>query len=109
MNIARAASALHKWLALLVGVQILFWVASGAFFAVFPIEQVRSEHRIAERHESAPDPSILRAPADVVALLPEAPMRLTYENDAAGRPVALAEFHEGRPVLIDLTDWRVAS
>jgi len=109
MNIARAASVLHKWLALIVGVQILFWVASGAFFAVFPIEQVRSEHRIAAHHYAAPDPNALRAPAEVAALLPEAPMRLTYENDAAGRPVALAEFHEGRPVLIDLTDWRVAS
>lgn len=109
MNIARLASSIHKWLALIVGVQILFWIASGAFFAIFPIEQVRSEHRIAEHAHGAPDPAAMRAPNEVAALLPEAPMRLTYENDVTGHPVAVAEFHERRPILIDLSDWRVAS
>lgn len=109
MHVARTASLLHKWLALIVGLQLLFWVASGAFFAVFPIEQVRSEHRVADTHHPAPDFAVLRAPGDVAALLPEAPTRLTYETDLAGHPVAVAEFHERRPVLIDLTDWRVAS
>ena len=109
MQLARFASSVHKWLALIVGVQILFWVASGAFFAVFPIERVRSEHRIAEVHAAAPDSAVLRAPAEVAALLPEAPTRLTYESDAAGHPVAVAEFQERRPILIDLADWRVAS
>lgn len=109
MSLARFASSVHKWLALIVGVQILFWVASGAFFAVFPIERVRSEHRVAEHHHAAPNPAAMRAPAEVAALLPEAPTRLTYENDAIGHPVAVAEFHERRPILIDLADWRVAS
>src|SRR3546814_20865391 len=38
----------HKWLALLMAIQILFWFVSGLFFAIAPIETVRSEHRIAE-------------------------------------------------------------
>ena len=42
------ASWIHKWLALLMAVQILFWFVSGLFFAIAPIETVRSEHRIAE-------------------------------------------------------------
>lgn len=109
MTLPRLASSLHKWLALIVGVQVLFWVASGAFFAIFPIEQVRSEHRIAEHHQPAPDPALMRGPADVATLLPEEPMRLTYENAVTGHPVAVAEFHERRPILIDLADWRVAS
>lgn len=109
MNLARAASFLHKWLALIVGVQVLFWIVSGAFFAIFPIERVRSEHRVAA-HDYAPlDASLTRAPADMAALLPEAPTRLTYERDATGHPVAVAEFAARRPVLIDLEDWRVAS
>lgn len=99
------ASWTHKWLALIVGVQVLFWVASGLFFAVFPIEQVRSEHRIAERPAAA-----LSAPLqDVSPLLPEAPTRVSYERDALGHAVAVAEFPERRPILIDLQDWRVAS
>ena len=40
---------IHKWLALLMAVQILFWFASGLFFAWFPIEKVRSEHAKAEQ------------------------------------------------------------
>lgn len=48
MRLTRAATTVHKWLALLMAVQILFWVASGLFFAAFPIERVRSEDRIAE-------------------------------------------------------------
>jgi len=105
MKLQAFASWTHKWLALIVGVQILFWVGSGLFFSIFPIEQVRSEHRIAER-EAAP----LTAPMqDVSTLLPESPTRVTYERDAAGEAVAVAEFAERRPILIDLQDWRVAS
>lgn len=47
--------------------------------------------------------------AEVSELLPEAPARVTYERDAAGEAVAVAEFAERRPILIDLEDWRVAS
>lgn len=105
MKLQAIASWTHKWLALIVGVQVLFWIGSGFFFTLFPIERVRSEHRIAHEH-AAP----LHAPiADVSALLPEVPMRVTYERDAAGDAVAVAEFPERRPILIDLEDWRVAS
>lgn len=104
MKLQTLAANIHKWLALIVGVQVLFWIASGFFFTLFPIERVRSEHRIAEFH-AAP----LSAVRDVSALLPEAPTRVIYERDAAGDAVAVAEFQERRPILIDLEDWRVAS
>jgi len=108
MKLAPLASSLHKWLALIVGVQMLFWVASGLFFAIYPIEQVRSEHRIAHQHQTlAPLPS--RSPAEMSALLPEAPTRVTYERTSAGEAVAVAEFTERRPLLIDLDDWQVVS
>ena len=34
----------HKWLALIVGVQLLFWTLSGLFMSAVPIENIRSEH-----------------------------------------------------------------
>lgn len=108
MKLAATASWIHKWLALIVGVQMLFWVGSGLFFAIYPIERVRSEHRINEAHATAA-PLSERAPAEMSALLPETPMRLTYEQTSAGQPVAVAEFHDRRPILIDLADWEVAS
>lgn len=105
MKLQAIASWTHKWLGLIVGVQVLFWFGSGLFFATFPIERVRSEHRIAEHEVVA-----LRAPLqDVRPLLPEAPTRVTYERDVLGDPVAVAEFAERRPILIDLNDWSVAS
>jgi hypothetical protein len=105
MKLQVLASWTHKWLALIVSVQVLFWVGSGLFFAIFTIEQVRSEHRIVHQHAAA-----LSAPVqDVSALLPEAPTRVTYGRDAAGEPMAVAEFAERRPILIDLNDWEVAS
>lgn len=107
MKLAAAASFVHKWLALIIGVQILFWFASGLFFAIYPIERVRSEHRIAHAHLAAPMSA--HAPAEMTAFLPEAPTRLTYERTSAGQDVAVAEFAERRPILIDLNDWRVAS
>lgn len=108
MRIAAAASWVHKWLALIVGAQMLFWVGSGLFFAAFPIERVRSEHRVAHPTMAlAPLPA--RAPTEMAALLPEAPTRVTYERTPAGEAVAVAEFATRRPILIDLDDWRVAS
>ena len=43
----KTSAIIHKWLALLMAIQILFWFVSGLFFAAFPIERVRSEHAIA--------------------------------------------------------------
>lgn len=45
-------SQLHKWLALLVGVQVLLWMGTGAIMAYLTIERVRSEHVISR--EPAP-------------------------------------------------------
>src|SRR5690606_18862387 len=50
-----------------------------------------------------------RAPADVIALLPEAPAKLTYQRNAAGDEIAIAEFAARRPITIDLADWEVTS
>lgn len=35
---------LHRWLGLLMALQILAWMASGLYFAIFPIETIRGEH-----------------------------------------------------------------
>jgi uncharacterized iron-regulated membrane protein len=109
MKLAAAASWLHKWLALIVGVQVLFWVASGLFFALFPIERVRSEHRLANTTFAALEAGTLPSAAEIAAMLPSAPSKLSFERDARGRAVAIADFAEGRPALIDVDRRRVLS
>jgi uncharacterized iron-regulated membrane protein len=49
----------HKWLALIVGVQLLFWTVSGLFMSFVPIERVKSEHVL----EKAPQ-AILKSSDD---------------------------------------------
>lgn len=48
MNLLRLSTQIHKWVGLVVGIQVLFWVAGGVVMTVLPIEKVRSEHHLAE-------------------------------------------------------------
>jgi uncharacterized iron-regulated membrane protein len=43
----RLSTQIHKWLALVVGLQVLGWVAGGVVMTVIPIERVRGEHHVA--------------------------------------------------------------
>ena len=99
---------IHKWLALLMAIQILFWFVSGLFFAAVPIEQVRSEHMKAEQ---------AAAPVDLAVAAPGL-ARLAAEGVSGervelrmllGHPVALVTAREGRPRLFDLRSGRPAS
>ena len=40
------ASRAHKWLALIIGAQLLIWFASGALMSFLPIDKVRGEHLV---------------------------------------------------------------
>ncbi|MDQ8756755.1 PepSY domain-containing protein [Sphingosinicella sp. LHD-64] len=105
----RIAGKVHKWLALLMAIQILFWFASGLFFAVAPIERVRSEHMIAEQR---PVPIPIGAAADGlqrVAAANAAPGERIELRTMLGRPVALVTAGEARPRLYDLASGRQLS
>ncbi len=49
MKVLKLSTQLHKWIALVVGLQVLFWVGGGLVMTAIPIETVRSEHRVAEQ------------------------------------------------------------
>lgn len=105
---AGIASKIHKWLALLMAVQILFWFASGLFFALFPIERVRSEHAIAQ---SSAEPVPFGVAADGLLRLGSAGVTAQKIEIRVllGRPVALLTPRGGRPALYDLRDGRPIS
>ena len=98
MRIVQVASLVHKWLALIVGAQILLWVVSGLFFTLFPIEQVRSEHRI----RRLPPTELTQQDFDHVQELAGAigASKVTLEARPEGA-VVVAEFSEGPPRLFD--------
>ncbi len=47
-DLNRYATLFHKWLGLVVGIQVLLWMLSGFIMTYYEIEVVRSEHNIAE-------------------------------------------------------------
>lgn len=106
MRLAAVSSTIHKWLALIVGLPVLFWVVSGLFFAVYPIERVRSEHRMAQAEPASLDLAEIVPPSALV--LEQTPTRLTLEQRLGG-PMYVAEFVEGRSALIDARDGRLVS
>ncbi|KCZ52612.1 hypothetical protein HY29_04855 [Hyphomonas beringensis] len=62
MIILRWAVRVHKWLALLIGLQVFLWLLGGLVMSALPIEQVRSEHNIAEH------PALAVSPASLLSL-----------------------------------------
>lgn len=52
---------LHKWIALIVGIQVLGWVLGGLIMTALPIEKVRGEHHVG---------LAVLAPIDAKRLLP---------------------------------------
>ena len=109
MSWTRLSSKIHKWLALLMVIQILFWFVSGFFFAVVPIERVRSEHAITK----AAPVSISLADASQglgkIASLGAAPGEKIELRAMLGKPVALVSGGEARPRLYDLASGRQLS
>lgn len=107
MRLERAAAIVHKWLALAAVLPVVFWVASGLFFAVYPIEQVRSEHRLAIGRAITIDPGTVLAPAALN--LSQPPTKLSLQQGLGG-PQYIVEFGPGeRPVLLDAASGRQLS
>lgn len=107
MKLQGLSATVHKWLALIVLAPMLFWLVSGLFFALYPIERVRSEHRVAQIQPPALDLSTIVQPSALV--LPQTPTKLTLQQGLGG-PRYLAEFGEGvRPMLLDARDGHQVS
>ena len=106
---ARVSGKIHKWLALLMAIQILFWFVSGLFFAVVPIERVRSEHMVAETPPASIAFDAAAAGLHRVGASGARPGERVELRAMMGRPVALVSAREGRPRLYDMTTGRQLS
>ena len=61
---------IHRWLGLLMALQIIAWMGSGLYFAIFPIETIRGEHLTAEPASLQPgDLAKLISPSDAWSLI----------------------------------------
>ena len=106
---ARISGKVHKWLALVMAIQILFWFVSGLFFAVVPIERVRSEHMVAEAQASPIALTDAAAGLQRVATAGGQPGERIELRTVMGRPMAIVAAAPGRPRLYDLSSGRQLS
>ena len=90
-----AASRIHRWLALIIGAQLLIWFSSGVIMSFLPIEQVRGEHLV-NRERVIPVPHMLDLvpPAQLIASA-KAPVESVSFVMLAGRPVAQVATADG--------------
>lgn len=102
MRIAPWLAFLHKWIGLIIGLQIVLWMTGGLVMSVFPIEHVRGEHNIREQA-----PVTLTAadfPVSLETIIAEfAPdgVRSATAKTVLGRPVFDLERATGGHILID--------
>lgn len=90
-----AASRIHKWLALIIGAQLLIWFSSGVLMSFLPIEQVRGEHLVdRDRVVAVPATLDLVPPARLIMSV-KAPVESVSFAMLAGRPVAQVATSDG--------------
>lgn len=92
----------HKWIALIVGIQIVLWITGGVVMSVLPLEKVRGEHNIAEHPDVALQSAGLMTPQMALEALGlsdgASEIRLRVWR---GRPAYLVEAIDGTTTLID--------
>lgn len=99
MKVLKVSTQLHKWVALIVGVQVLFWVLGGLVMTAIPIERVRSEHRVAEAAPAPLELASVLAPAEAAARAGVAPVAAQLKSTPRGAVWTLTPA-EGTPVVV---------
>lgn len=64
--VLRWAVRVHKWFALVVGIQIFIWIIGGVVMSILPIERVRGEHHMAPAPTGVLDPSSMVSMTEAV-------------------------------------------
>ena len=62
----RLVRKVHRWLGLLMALQIMAWMTSGLYFSLFPIEDIRGEHLTRSPEHVAAQDLVAAGRADVV-------------------------------------------
>ena len=87
-NPQRTTRAIHRWLGLVTGVQLLFWCAGGFVFSTHEIEWVRGNHgRDKSPPATLPADGIATSPAKAIAASGLAAVHEVTLTTLLGKPV----------------------
>ncbi len=87
MNVKALVQRIHLWSGLILGVQVLLWMASGVVMSWFPIELVRGETSAFSAPDTPLDAQTYASPGGIIAQA-EGPVSLELRR-FLGRPVYL--------------------
>lgn len=104
MRLPALARKTHKWLALIVGVQALFWTLSGLYMTAVHIDIIHGDHLV--RTPKA-QPIALAGLAEPASLLPGGTRSVRLETQL-GRPVYIVDAIPGR-MLFDARSGQLLS
>lgn len=104
----KTALQIHKWVGLVVAIQVLFWVTGGLVMSALPIERVRGEN-----HAPAKAPS---TPIMITAVKPLADLQLQQDSVVGARlrssprgPLWVVDLNAQRQVFDALTGRRLSA
>jgi len=92
------ARRIHKWLALLVAVQVVLWTATGLYMTAVHIDIIHGDHLVRPADARPFDLSALVDPAKLIAAMPDA--RTIRLQRLADRPVYAVGMPDGT-ILVD--------
>lgn len=101
----RVSTQIHKWLGLVVGVQVLGWVLGGLVMTAIPIERVRSEHHIASFQAGALPTEGVVSYAAAAAGLGVTPSEATLKTSLRG-PLWVLKDADGKTHVADARTGR---
>lgn len=92
----------HKWIGLIVGIQVVLWLVGGFVMTVFPIEKVRSEHNIRAVEPAAITLDELKMSNQRLVEAVDGPAPVAIRTTRIlGRLYWIMEYTEGDPVVLD--------
>ncbi len=103
----RLSTQIHKWLALIVGLQVLGWVLGGLVMTAIPIERVRSEHHIAKFQPDALPAEGLISYADAASGMGLQPVEAALKSTLRGPLWVLKDAAGGSHVVDAVTGRHV--
>jgi len=88
MRFRRFTRQLHRWLGLLIGVQVLFWVSGGVVMSALRLEEVRGEHLAARQTPQVLNPdSPLVSPTELLLRYADAAPDSVTLTSLLGQPM----------------------
>ncbi len=68
MKVSLLFRKIHKWLGLIIGIQVIFWVFGGLIMSSFPIDEVHGDHLRKEKETETLNISALKSPTELESL-----------------------------------------